>query len=69
MARLSLEYIRGLMRQEGIKYMYLNVSDVVSFLSECPRVGPNPNITGMRNLYWGKDALIVKQGRYAYKIS
>lgn len=24
--------------------------------------GPHPNITGMRNLYWGKEALIVKVG-------
>ena len=28
--------------------------------------GPNPNITGMRNLYWGRDALIVKCGAYIY---
>lgn len=31
--------------------------------------GPYPNITGMRNLYWGKEALIVKVGawlRYIY---
>ena len=28
--------------------------------------GPYPNITGMRNLYWGKDALIVKAGAYIY---
>lgn len=28
--------------------------------------GPYSNITGMRNLYWGKDALIVKYGVYIY---
>lgn len=28
--------------------------------------GPYPNITGMRNLYWGKEALIVKVGAYIY---
>lgn len=28
--------------------------------------GPRPNITGMRNLYWGKQALIVKHGDYIY---
>lgn len=28
--------------------------------------GPCPSITGMRNLYWGKDALIVKCGAYIY---
>ena len=28
--------------------------------------GPYPSITGMRNLYWGKEALIVKAGAYIY---
>lgn len=28
--------------------------------------GPYPCITGMRNLYWGRDALIVKYGVYIY---
>ncbi len=69
MARLNIEYIKQLMGQEGIKYMYLKASDIVKGLSDCPRAGPHPNITGMRNLYWGKDALIVKQGSYAYKIT
>lgn len=31
--------------------------------------GPHPNICGMRNLYWGKEALIVKTGSYAYLIT
>ena len=31
--------------------------------------GPYPNITGMRNLYWGKQALIVKHGAYIYLIA
>lgn len=30
--------------------------------------GPHPNITGMRNKYWGKEALIVKAGAYIYLI-
>lgn len=28
--------------------------------------GPYPSIRGMRKLYWGKDALVVKAGAYAY---
>lgn len=28
--------------------------------------GPHPSIVGMRKLYWGKDALIVKAGAYIY---
>lgn len=31
--------------------------------------GPYPNICGMRNLYWGKTALIVKAGAYIYLIA
>lgn len=28
--------------------------------------GTYPSITGMRKLYWGKDALVIKCGAYAY---
>ena len=28
--------------------------------------GPYPSIRGMRMLYWGRDALVVKSGAYAY---
>ena len=28
--------------------------------------GPHPSIRGMRKLYWGNDALIVKYGAYIY---
>ena len=31
--------------------------------------GPHPNLTGMRNLYWGKSALVVKAGAYLYLIT
>ncbi|KKN78464.1 hypothetical protein LCGC14_0349960 [marine sediment metagenome] len=69
MAMVSLDYIRGIMVASGIKYLYLKTPDKVSGLSECPSAGPYPNISGMRKLYWGKDALIVKQGAYAYNVS
>ena len=28
--------------------------------------GPYGNLTGMRNLYWGKESLVVKSGAYLY---
>lgn len=28
--------------------------------------GPYPSVTGMRKKYWGRDALIVRAGAYAY---
>lgn len=28
--------------------------------------GPHGNLTGMRNLYWGKQSLVVKAGAYLY---
>lgn len=37
-------------------------------LSVYPSAGPNPNITGIKKLYWGKDAFCVKQGEYVYKV-
>lgn len=31
--------------------------------------GPHPNLTGMRNKYWGRAALVVKAGAYLYLIT
>lgn len=31
--------------------------------------GPKPNVTGMRNKYWGKDAYIIRCGLYIYKVN
>lgn len=28
--------------------------------------GPYPSISGMRKKYWGKDALVIRAGAYAY---
>jgi len=33
-----------------------------------PSAGPNPSIKGMKKLFWGKDALVVKTGAYIYKV-
>jgi hypothetical protein len=34
-----------------------------------PSAGPYPNITGMKNLYWGIDAYCIRCGVYVYKVS
>jgi len=38
-------------------------------LDDCPSAGPHPNIAGMKNLYWGLDALCVRSGAYVYKVN
>lgn len=38
-------------------------------LSGHPSAGPNPSISGMKKLYWGIDAYVVKSGSYIYKVS
>lgn len=38
-------------------------------LSVFPNQGPRPNITGLKRLYWGKDAYCVKVGQYVYKVT
>lgn len=37
-------------------------------LSRYPNAGPYPNITGMRRLYWGANAYIIKCGQFAYNV-
>lgn len=37
-------------------------------LSQYPNAGPYCNITGMKNKYWGIDALCIKCGVYVYKV-
>ncbi len=33
-----------------------------------PSAGPHPSITGMKNLYWGKDAYCIRCGVYVYNV-
>ena len=37
-------------------------------LTRFAAAGPYPNITGMKKLYWGEDALCVKHGAYVFKV-
>lgn len=49
------------------KTAYIRKKDYDMTSVNCPSAGPRPNVTGMRNKYWGKDALLVRQGAYVYK--
>lgn len=48
-----------------------NVGKWVQWLNEncLASTGPRPSIVGMRNLYWGKESLIVKAGLFIYLIT
>ena len=51
------------------KYKYVpSTPHNESILQEYPNAGPYPNITGMRKLYWGADALVIRCGAYAYNV-
>lgn len=52
----------------GSKYIRLGKDEDCPELSNCPNAGPNCNVKGMRNLYWGKNAVLVKKGQYVYYI-
>lgn len=49
------------MKKERIRQLRIN-------LDQYPSAGPRPNITGMRNLYWGVDAPLIRVGVYVYKV-
>jgi len=52
-----------------IKYVTKDdLKRTMTYLGNYPNAGPNPNVTGMRNLYWGWDAPLLKHGRYVYKV-
>lgn len=49
------------------KKAYPNMGGILA--SECiASAGPYANITGMRNLYWGKECLIIRYGSYIYNM-
>lgn len=39
-----------------------------ALLDGCPSAGPRANVTGMRRLYWGEDAFVVRCGAYIYMV-
>lgn len=49
------------------KRKYPNMGKILE--AECiASAGPYANITGMRNLYWGKECLIIRYGSYIYNM-
>ena len=49
------------------KKAYPNMGKILE--AECiASTGPYANITGMRNLYWGKECLIIRYGSYIYNM-
>lgn len=49
------------------KKSYPNMGEILE--SKCiASAGPYANITGMRNLYWGKECLIFRYGSYIYNM-
>lgn len=61
--------VAAYIRQHGKKTMYITKREADLSKFNVPSAGPRPNVTGMRNLYWGKDAIIGMQGGYAYKLA
>lgn len=37
-------------------------------LASFPSAGPNPSISGMKKLFWGMGAKVIKCGQYAYSV-
>lgn len=51
------------------KYLYVPATKRnKNILSKFPNAGPSCNVKGMRNLFWGKDALLIKCGAYVYHV-
>ncbi len=40
----------------------------LALIEDFPSAGPHPNITGMKNKYYGKDSVCVMCGNYLYKV-
>jgi hypothetical protein len=43
-------------------------SNLAGRFADFPSAGPYPNITGMKNLYWGKGAYCIRCGVYVYHV-
>lgn len=58
------------MKARGITVCRRSTKEMHAWLNQnCQAsAGPYPNITGMRNKYWGKNAQIVRCGRFIYLV-
>lgn len=50
-----------------VKYMNKTLKDIYN-LSQYPNFHASGSIAGMKNLYYGKDALLVRSGAYIYNV-
>lgn len=50
-----------------VKYMCKEEKERFN-LSDYPNFGPYGNVAGMKKLYYGKDALLVRCGAYVYHV-
>ena len=51
---------------------FLSIKDAKAYqvdLSQFPNFFRNGSITGMKNLYYGKDALLVRSGNFIYNVT
>lgn len=51
------------------KVKTLKVKDYLPALAECPNFSASGSIRGMKKLYYGKDALLVKCGAFIYNVT
>lgn len=52
-----------------MKTKYMKVSEAKKYnLSQYPNFHSSGSIKGMKNMYYGKDALLVRSGSYIYKV-
>ena len=56
------------MRKHKTLYLSVKLGEIYG-IDIFPSAGPNPNLTGMKILYWGIDAFCVRCGRYVYKVT
>ena len=49
--------------------IYVKKSELKHDLSVFPNFSSTGSIKGMKKLYYGKDALLIKSGRYIYKVT
>lgn len=50
-----------------VKYLPKSVKDISGGIY--PSIHHSGSVKGMKDLYWGKNALVVKQGSYFYNVS
>jgi len=52
-----------------MKTLTVNKTNLIHDLSIFPNFSKTGSIKGMKKLYYGEDALLIKSGRYIYKVT